>query len=71
MSLAARLSKLAEDPAPDGRTVFHNASAKEPFDGDYIFQVRDGDRFHRFRFLLDRKEMTLKIVAITSLPLML
>lgn len=69
--LAKEVAGLVADPAPNGRTIFPNPSAKGPFDGDYIFQIRDGDRFLRMRFILDRKVMRLTIVAITRLPLMM
>jgi hypothetical protein len=51
--------------------VFANPAARDPFDGDYIFQIRDGDRFLRFRFILDRKAMKLTFIAITFPPLMM
>jgi len=69
--LAKAIARLVADPKPDGRTIFPNPAAKGPFDGDYIFQIRDGDRFLRMRFILDRKAMRLTIVAITRLPLMM
>lgn len=62
---------LAEDPSPNARTVFPNPKATHPYEGDFIYQVRDGNHFIRSRFILDRKAMRLTFVAIRALPLMM
>jgi hypothetical protein len=66
------LSDLAAvDPKPNGRTVFENPDSRHPFDGDYILQIRDGNRFIRARFIVDRQARRITVVAIVRLPLMM
>lgn len=69
--LANCIADLAKNPAPNGKSIFANPKAKSPYDGDFIFQIRDGNRFVRFRFILDRQEMRLTIVAVVPLPLLM